>query len=81
VSTLVAATATGAALLWLAGYAIACTVWPFAPCRKCEGSGRRKSPSGRAFRLCTRCKATGRRIRTGRRIFNYLRILNKEGAR
>jgi hypothetical protein len=68
-------------LLWLAGYAVACWAWPFARCKKCSGSGTRKSPTGRAFRICKRCKGSGRRIRTGRRVFNRLRVLNQEGTR
>jgi hypothetical protein len=63
------------------GYITACAVWPFGTCRKCSGSGRHRSPSGRAFRYCHRCKGTGARLRTGRRIWNYLRNLHKEGHR
>ncbi|GIG58876.1 hypothetical protein Lfu02_32480 [Longispora fulva] len=54
------------------GYALACAYWPFAACRRCTGSGKRRSPLGRAWRDCRRCKGTGRRIRTGRRIFTFL---------
>jgi len=74
----VALLAAGAAVAWLGGYVIACAVWPFAACRRCEGAGKLKSPTGRAFRLCRRCKATGRRIRTGRRLFNWLQVLRSE---
>lgn len=70
-----------AALGWVGGYAIACTFWPFARCTKCAGSGRRRSPSGRAFRECRRCKGTGRRLRTGRLIFNKLHVLRQDGMR
>lgn len=70
-----------AALLWVAGYAIACYIWPFGACLKCKGTGRRKSPSGRYFRPCPRCKGTGRRLRTGRRVFNALHVLREEGER
>jgi hypothetical protein len=72
--------ATTATLAWLVGYVIACWVWPFADCAKCKGSGRKRSPSGKAFRLCRRCKGSGKRIRTGRRIFNWLQVLRKEGS-
>ncbi|WP_088289835.1 hypothetical protein [Kineosporia sp. A_224] len=58
-----------ALLLWAAGYLIACTLFPFAACRNCQGSGKFRSPSGRAWRNCRRCKGTGRRIRLGRRIW------------
>jgi hypothetical protein len=63
------------------GYVVACVVWPFAACRKCGGAGRRRSPSGRAWRYCPRCRGTGARLRTGRRLWNYLRTLHKEGHR
>lgn len=66
-------------LVCLAGYAIACKVWPFASCRRCTGTGKRRSPTGKAFRSCRRCKGTGKRLRTGRRVFNWLRVLRDEG--
>lgn len=72
--------AMGAVLAWVGGYAMACWIWPFAACKRCKGSGRKKSPSGRAFRTCKKCKGTGKRIRTGRRIFNWLRVLRSEGT-
>jgi hypothetical protein len=62
-------------------YFAACAVWPFAACRKCRGAGRRRSPSGRAWRYCHRCGGSGARLRTGRRIWNYLRNKHKEGHR
>ena len=43
-------------LIVTACYITACVVWPFRACRKCDGIGRRPSPSGRAFRYCHRCK-------------------------
>jgi hypothetical protein len=56
-------------LLWLAGYAVACTVWPFARCRWCRGTGKRRSPTGRAFGHCRHCRGTARRVRLGRRLW------------
>jgi hypothetical protein len=89
--TLAAATATsgglpwqawliliGAALIWVAGYALACWIWPFTACRRCGGAGRHKSPTGKAWRKCRRCKGSASRIRTGRRIFNWLRVTKAE---
>lgn len=67
-------------LLWIASYALACYVWPFARCKRCTGTGTRPSPSGKAFRVCRKCKGRGRRIRTGRRVFNWLHLLHKEGT-
>ncbi|MFC7622462.1 hypothetical protein [Microlunatus sp. GCM10028923] len=62
------------AVLGLAGagalYGLACWIWPFSACRRCDGSGKRRSPSGRAWRDCGRCKGTGKRLRLGWRIAN-----------
>jgi hypothetical protein len=90
VDVLLAATATdrswlayavlaAAAVAWLAGYAVACWWWPFAACRRCEGGGKRRSPSGRAWRKCRRCKGTGARLRVGRRVSSWVRGV-KDGA-
>lgn len=65
--------AIAAALAWLAVYAVACLVWPFTACPKCEGSGQHRSPSGKAWRHCRRCRGTGARLRFGRRVWNYAR--------
>jgi hypothetical protein len=62
----------GLGLLWLGGYLIACRIWPFTFCRKCEGVGRFASPSGRAWRPCRRCKGSGSHVRTGRRLLTWL---------
>jgi hypothetical protein len=55
-----------------AGYAVACWWWPFGRCPRCKGSGTKPSPSGKYWRPCKKCKGSGRRIRTGRRIWNWL---------
>lgn len=65
--------ATAAAALWAAGYVIACRIWPFAACRKCDGAGRFRSPSGKAWRHCRRCKGSASRLRYGVRVANWLR--------
>ena len=62
-------------------YLIGCWVWPFGACRKCHGSGKRRSPFGRAFGLCRRCGGDGRRLRVGRRVINSLRELHDKGTR
>ncbi|WP_342751574.1 hypothetical protein [Paractinoplanes atraurantiacus] len=59
-------------------YAAACWIWPFKACRKCDGTGKRRSPSGRAFRLCRRCDGTGRRLRAGRWIYNHLSGIRRD---
>ena len=61
------------AVLWAAGYLAACAYWPFTPCRRCQGTARLPSPSGRAWRRCPRCRGTGHRIRTGRQVLDWIR--------
>jgi DnaJ-class molecular chaperone len=63
------------------GYAVACWIWPFKACPRCTGTGKRRSPSGRAFRLCRRCDGTGRRLRAGRWIYNQLSRTHRDGTR
>lgn len=76
-----AATATALALLaWAAGYVAAVAFWPFVACRRCSGSGKLRSPFGRAFRACPRCKGTGRRLRLGRRVYNYAARVRRDGS-
>jgi hypothetical protein len=71
-----------AGLLWGVGYLVACWLYPFAPCRRCAGSGKRRAPwNRRAFRLCNRCDGDGHRLRTGRLVLNYLRDLHDKGTR
>ncbi len=62
-------------------YALGCWLWPFGACRRCKGSGKRRSPFGRAFGLCRRCHGDGRRLRTGRRVINALRELHDKADR
>lgn len=68
-------------LLMVAGYVAACAIWPFAGCRRCSGSGRRRSPSGHAWRDCRRCHGTGRRVRAGRRLYDHGRDTYDAGTR
>ncbi|GAB7049510.1 hypothetical protein [Catenuloplanes indicus] len=79
-----ASTATAlflAALAVTLGYAFACWVWPFKHCPRCHGTGRKPSPTGRAFRECRRCGGTGRRLRAGRWIYNQLSHRRREAGR
>ncbi|MGH3502549.1 MAG: hypothetical protein ACRDQA_16905 [Nocardioidaceae bacterium] len=68
-------------LLTVVGYVAACAIWPFAACRRCSGSGKRRSPSGRAWRQCRRCHGTGRRVRIGRRLYDHGRHTHQRGTR
>jgi hypothetical protein len=76
--TTLAITLTLAGLAITLGYGIACWIWPFKACPRCHGTGRRRSPSGRAFRLCRRCDGTGRRLRAGRWIYNHLSRIRRD---
>ena len=61
--------ALGALVLYVA----ACAMWPFMNCRRCTGTGKRRSPGGRAWRACGRCEGTGTRVRLGRWLFEAFR--------
>ncbi|MEV6895666.1 hypothetical protein [Kribbella sp. NPDC051137] len=52
-------------------YLLACAIWPYANCARCNGQGKSRSPSGKKFRNCPRCKGTGRRKRIGRRLLDH----------
>jgi hypothetical protein len=54
-------------------YLAACAWWPFMACRRCSGTGKRRSPSGKAWRPCGRCDGSGKRIRLGRYVYEVLR--------
>jgi DnaJ-class molecular chaperone len=62
-------------------YLLACAAFPFGNCRRCHGTGKRRAPIGRAFRLCRRCEGTGRRVRIGRRIWTFIRTEREKGNR
>jgi hypothetical protein len=68
----------GAAAVWLAGYLLVCKVWPFKACRRCDGNGKLRSPSGKAWRTCPRCKGSSGRLRLGRHVWNYLARAHRE---
>jgi hypothetical protein len=55
-------------------YAVACALWPFTACDRCDGSGRRRSPSGRNYGRCRKCKGRGEQLRLGRRVMNRLGV-------
>ncbi|WP_238160366.1 hypothetical protein [Kribbella pratensis] len=60
-----------AALILTSLYLLACAIWPYANCGRCDGAGKSRSPSGKKFRNCPRCKGTGRRKRIGRRLLDH----------
>jgi len=57
---------------------LAIWLFPYAPCRHCQGTGRHRS--GTYWRPCSRCKGTGRRIRPGRRVWNWTRTKHTDTA-
>ena len=58
----------GGGAVALFGYLLLCKVWPHGACRRCEATGKLRSPFNRAkFRLCPRCGGNGRRPRLGTR--------------
>lgn len=65
------------ALGWALGYLVACLGWPFTSCGKCSGVGRFRSPSGRAWRKCKRCRGSGEQVRAGRRVWTWLTKVKK----
>jgi Zn finger protein HypA/HybF involved in hydrogenase expression len=71
--------AIAAAVLWLGGYAVLCAVKPFAPCRKCDGSGAVER--FRKVRTCPRCRGRKLRLRVGRRAHNRWRRTYDDGTR
>jgi DnaJ-class molecular chaperone len=62
-----------AVLTVVAAYGVVCRIWPLTNCRSCDGSGKRPSPTGRAFRHCPRCDGSGRRERWGAGLFRSRR--------
>ncbi|MFE0383689.1 hypothetical protein ACFW1F_06320 [Streptomyces bungoensis] len=53
-------------------------VRPFAPCRKCSGTGIRQAR--RTLKLCRRCRGQRYRLRTGRRLLNTGRDIHRAGT-
>jgi hypothetical protein len=78
--TLVQAATVALIVTIVAGiYLLTCLIWPFGRCRRCSGAGKFKSPLGRAYRHCGRCKGSGLRLRLGRYVINHLRALHGAG--
>jgi hypothetical protein len=61
--------------LWtLAGlivYSCVCRIWPYTACGWCGGKGKHRSPSGKNWRPCFRCKGSDRKLRRGRRVLEW----------
>lgn len=61
-------------LLALGARVVTVYLWPYAPCRKCEGSGRNPGSKRKRFGQCRRCDGAGRRIRFGARTVHRGRV-------
>jgi hypothetical protein len=59
------------------GYTGLCWVRPFGTCRTCRPAKRR--PRGRPY--CRACSNTRLRLRTGRRVWNFIHRLYTESTR
>ena len=66
-------------LLATVGYGLACWIWSFRNCHDCHGSGLRRSPTGRAFRVCRACTGTGGKLRFGRRVYHRFAAGRRSG--
>ncbi len=53
-------------------YVAACTWWPFTRCGRCRGTGKLRSPTGKAWRPCRPCDGSGTKVRFGRRVYEAL---------
>ncbi|MFD7003363.1 hypothetical protein ACFWA5_45765 [Streptomyces mirabilis] len=72
-------TACALLVLALGCYAVLCAVKPFAPCRKCAGTG--EIERFRKVRTCPRCRGHKLRLRVGRRAHNAWRRTYDGGTR
>jgi DnaJ-class molecular chaperone len=55
-------------LFFLVGYGISVRVWPYKPCKRCQGDGRNAGSNHKRHGRCKKCKGTGRAERWGTRI-------------
>lgn len=63
-------TLLGLGALVVVGDVVSLWLWPFAPCRKCSGSGTNSGSNRSRFGLCRKCGGTRRRERFGARHVN-----------
>lgn len=68
-------------LIAAAGWVISLYRWPYAPCGKCEGSGKNPGSNGKRHGQCRRCKGAGRRQRIGAKTIHRGRVSLAERAR
>lgn len=71
-----------ALLLATAGrYVWRCWAHPFAPCRRCAGTGKRTTVLLRRTVVCGPCGGHGHRVRLGRRLHTRASKLHRDGTR
>lgn len=63
----------GVLLVAVLAHVIECRFFPFAKCRRCDGTAKRSRADGQAWRLCARCGGTGRRWRWGSQVWSRWR--------
>lgn len=63
------------------GYSVSCALWPFKPCRRCDGRGHFRSSFLHAVRLCRPCHGSGLRLRLGRKAWNTYRQLRHDNRK
>jgi len=66
------------ATLTAVAYVAHCVIWPYRACPKCQGAGRFRSPSGKAWRYCNRCGGKGAQLRPGRRVWTHIKNANRD---
>jgi hypothetical protein len=60
-------------------YVVTWYIWPYSPCRRCDGAKRLFSPTGGGtWRTCSWCDGSGTRMRTGRQIIGLLSRSDRE---
>ena len=73
--------ATAVVLLACLRYAWRCWAHPFAPCRRCQGTGKRTTRLLHRRVVCGPCRGRGHRVRLGRRLHTRARRLHRDGTR
>jgi len=53
-------------------YYMSLRLWPYRPCRRCDGGGRNKGSNAKRFGRCKRCDGSGRELRAGARVLDRL---------
>jgi DnaJ-class molecular chaperone len=79
--TLLLLLASSLLLVFAGRYAWRCWAHPFAPCRRCSGTGKRTTRLLRRTAVCGRCQGHGHRVRLGRRLHTRARRLHHDGTR